>query len=340
MEADISLSIEREPDFFALSAARGDGQTYVAEFDGHTVACASVCTREAYLLGEPGVMGYVGDIKVAPLFRRRGLSQRLLDEIAEHEKRNEPAPYVASAAAGNKATDAMIARFGHGCEVRSLGTVTSYQLLPLCRLRIKSPPEIGIAEERDEQELVEFLDAYYRSFSFAPVFRDGGLRRLLDRSPGMTLNNYRIARRRGRIVAALALWDETEMKRTRVRRMPEGLRLLSRALRIGRTALPLPPFPAEGEQLRFLYVRHPAYADGELQSLACLVRHALNHQSHRQLHFLLFTSADSDPMSACLRGIPNTKYHYALVAGTNAPGYAGQLAQYSNHPLFDDAALS
>jgi GNAT superfamily N-acetyltransferase len=340
MRAHISLCMERDPDFFALMRARGEGRTLVAEQEGRVVACGSVCRWPAYVLGVPGEMGYVGDLKVAPHYRRTGLARRIIDEIARGELGREPAAYVGTAAAGNAATEAMLQRFGAGSAVHRIGTFTSYQLLPLRRLGIASHLDVGRAQPDDEEELVAFLDAYHRRLSFAPVFRDGGLRRLLGRSPGMALDSYRVARRQGRIVAAVAVWDGAGLKHTRVHGMTRRLRWTSRLIRSLGTVLPLPPFPAEGELLRFVYLRHPAFAYGALDALAALVRAVLDEPASRRLHFALFTCADGDPIARCLRGIPRTTYHYGLVAGTNAAAYDRRVHELRGAPLYDDAALS
>ena len=340
MEADISLCMERDPDFFALARARGHGRTLVAELEDRIVACGSVCRRTAYLMGEPSEMGHVADVKVDSQFRRVGLARRIMDEIALGESEGTPAPYVGTAAAGNTATDAMVKRFGEGRTLFRLGEFTSYQLLPLLRYRVASGLEIGRAEPRDECELVEFLDAYHRRYSFAPVFRDGGFTKLLDRSPGMELGSYRIARRRGRILASVAVWDESAVKQSRLCRMNARLRWMSRLMRTVGKVLPLPPFPAEGELLRFVYLRHPAFADRAIDALAGLVRSTVNELLSQRLHFALFTCADGDPIAQCIRGITRSSYHYGLLAGSNAPAYESSLSRFRGAVLYDDAALS
>lgn len=340
MEAEVSLCFERDPDFFALARARGHGRTLVAELGDRVVACGSVCRRMAYLMGKPGEMGHVADVKVAAQFRRRGLARCIMNEISKSEAEREPAPYVGTVAAGNSATDGMVTRFGEVVPLLRLGSLTSYQLLPFRRFRSLSGLQMGQAEPRDECELVEFLDAYYRRYSFAPVFVDGGFKQLLDRSPGMDLASYRIARRRGRIVAAVAVWNESSVKRSRVHRMNARLRCLSRLVRAAGTVLPLSPFPVEGGLLRFVHLRHPAYEDGAIDALAGLVRSALNEIRMQRLHFAAFACQDGDPIAQCIRGIARTRYRYDLFAGSNVPVYARTIARFRGTPVYDDAALS
>jgi hypothetical protein len=100
---------------------------------------------------------------------------------------------------------------------------------------------------------------------------------------------------------------------------------------------PLPPFPAPGATLRFRYIRHPAYRDGERDALSGLVRHAVNAARSRRDHFLLFTCADDDPLRSSTEGIPRSSYHYGLWGGSN------RLNEPVSPPegwFFDDAALA
>ncbi len=221
-----------------------------------------------------------------------------------------------------------------------LGAITSYQLLPFFRPRVAARFDLGPAGDGDEAELVELLDAFHRPRTFAPVFGGGGLRRLLGRSPGMALGDYRIARHRGRIVAAAAVWDASLVKHTRVCGLPRRLRWLSRLVRAAGAVMPLPPFPAVGELLRSVYIRHAACAPGGAAALAAVVRSIVGDAAALRLHFALFTCAAGAPLAGCLRGLPRTAYHYGLVAGTNASSWAPRRGALAAAPLFDDAAVA
>jgi hypothetical protein len=119
--------------------------------------------------------------------------------------------------------------------------------------------------------------------------------------------------------------------------MPFALRGMFAVGRALSRLAPLPPFPAPGATLRFRYVRHPAYRDGEHDALTALVRHAVSSARARRDHFLLFTCADDDPLRASVEGIPRSSYHYGLWGGSNRPGEA---VPFPEGRFFDDAALA
>lgn len=336
MQGDVSLRIDRAPDFFALSRCRGDGYTLIAERGDRIVGCVSVARRLVYVGAEPTPAGYVGDVKIHPAERRAGLARRLLREVERQESSAPPAYYAGTTAAGNTAVDRLLFRFGQECPVPRVGAFASYQLFPILRSRPTRDFEIACAREDDEQELAALLDAAHRKYLFGPIFSGGGLRELLARSPGMTLQDYLVARRAGRMVAALGSWDQSSFKQTWVLRLPRTLRWLSSAMRAG-APRGLPALPREGEPLRFRYARHAA---GEPAAVNALVRHALAESRRRRDHFLLFTCAEGDPITRSLSGIPRTTYRYNLVIGRNTRASVRELEQLSASLPYDDAALA
>jgi GNAT superfamily N-acetyltransferase len=336
MQGDVVLRIDRAPDFFALCRCRGEGFTLVALVGGAIVGCASVSRRAAYVFGEPTVMGYVCDVKVHPDHRHAGVAKRLLKEIVLGEGNREPTFYAGTTARGNGPVDNLLLRLGEKHPVAQVGSFVSFQLLTIPLGREDSSFAIWPAKDEDEDELSGLLDQAHRRYTFGPVFAGGGLRQILSRSPGMRMSDYLVARRAGRIVAALGIWDQSATKQTHVVRMTRSLKLLSAASRMG-PALGLPVLPHEGQELRFRYVRHPA---GEVPALAALLRRAAREARARGDHFLLFTCAEGDPLVRSVAHLPKTTYRYALVVGMNRPYKGHELDGLSRSLPFDDAALA
>jgi GNAT superfamily N-acetyltransferase len=336
MQGNIELRIDRAPDFFALCRCRGEGTTWVALAGGAIVGCASVSRRPAYVFGEPTVMGYVCDVKVHPDYRHGGVGRRLLEEVVVGEGNREPTFYAGTTAHGNRAVDNLLLGLGEKHPICKVGSFASFQLLTMPLGREDSSCSIAPAKDEDEEELSGLLDQTHRGYTFGPVFARGGLRQILSRSPGMQMSDYLVARRVGKIVATLGIWDPTAVKQTHVLRMPRSLRLLSAASRMG-AVLGLPALPCQGQELHFRYVRHPA---GEVTALAALLRRALREARARADHFLLFTCADGDPVARSVAYLPKTTYRYSLVVGKNRP-YKGRERDVLCSSLpFDDAALA
>jgi GNAT superfamily N-acetyltransferase len=339
MQADISLTIEREPDFFALSRARGDTHTFIAEIDGALAGCLSAWRRTAWLGGRPADICYVGDLRVSPEHRRRGVARQMGIAMRDFQGELPVVPYLLATGDGNTAVAPVAAAFG--AVGQPIARLTSWQLLPVMRLKIGAGMNIGAAEARDAGELVRLLDDFYQSRDFAPVFRDGGLERLIGSSPGAQLSDYLVARRRGRIVAAIGVWDASAVKRTRVVGMPLWLRGLCALGRGASRVAPLPPFPRRGAVLHFRYIRHAVFAPGERQALANLVRWAVNAARDRGEHFVLYTCVDQDTLCSAVASAPRLSFHYRITPfqfPEDAPYFSGKIRP--SIWCFDDAALA
>jgi len=339
MQADISLIIERDPDFFALSRARGDAHTFIAEIDGALVGCLSAWRRDAWISGRPGSVCYIGDLRVSPEYRRRGVAHQLGMAMCKFQGELPVVPYLLAMGDGNTAVAPVAATFG--AVGQPIARLTSWQLLPVMRLKIAADIDIGTAEERDVLELTTLLDDFYRSRDFAPVFSAGGLHRLIAASPGARLSDYLVARRKGRIVAALGVWDASAVKRTRVVGMPLWLRGLCAIGRGASRLAPLPSFPGQGTLLHVRYIRHAAFASGEGPALANLVRSAVNATRDRGEHFLLYTCVDMDTLRLAVASVPRLSFHYGITPvqfPPDAPYFTGEIRPSTW--CFDDAALA
>ncbi len=339
MDADISLIVERDPDFFALGRARGDAHTFVAEIDGTIVGCLSSWRYGAWLSGRQTKICYVGDLRVAPEHRRCGLALQLAKTNLDYMNSFPVMPYLIATGAGNAAVAPLVAAFGAGG--RPIAQFTSWQLLPIVPLKIPATLDMGAAESRDERELVTLLDGFYRFRDFAPVFGDGGLRDLVARSSGMKLSDYLVARRHGRMVAAIGVWDASSIKRTRVVGMPLWLRGLCAVGREVSRIAPLPPFPQRHIVLHFRYIRHAACERGEEEALRALVRCCVNSARARGEHFVLYTCMDDDPARSAVSGAPRVSFHYRIASSNFRPDTPTVIAQSKPHAwYFDDAALA
>lgn len=342
MQGDFTLSIEREPEFFALARARGSGCTLVCEQDAKLIGCVSVAERAAMLNGKPGSIRVVSDLRILPAYRGRKVAQHLIAQLAERERERATSLYVAATAAGNRAVEGALARFGQTRPLTTLSQMASYQLFPAFvgkPRRAADGLELGPASDVDDRELCALLARFHQPRSLAPVF-DSGFAEIVERSPGLERKDILLARRRGQLVAALGVWDAHKLKQTRVLKVKAALGVgLATARALGRV-LPLPPVPTVGQPLLFRYLRPYACEPGEESALGALLDAALRLAQTQREHFALFTCASDDPIQRCLQGRARLRYDYQLVACTNHPQTHPALLLPEGSLCYDDAALA
>jgi hypothetical protein len=149
-----------------------------------------------------------------------------------------------------------------------------------------------------------------------------------------------LARRAGRLVAALGIWDAHALKQTRVLRVKAGLgAVLATARGLGRV-LPLPPIPTPAAALTFRYLRPYACEPGEERALGALLDAALRLARARREHFSLFTCASDDPIARIVEGRARMTFRYQLVGCCNVPDVHPATLLREGSLCHDDAALA
>ena len=81
MVGDLTMRMDRAPDFFTLARLEGERwRVGVAEAEGMVVGCVTASERTAYVNGVPTRTGYASDLKVHPS-HRGGFAADALEEF-------------------------------------------------------------------------------------------------------------------------------------------------------------------------------------------------------------------------------------------------------------------
>ncbi|WP_297693650.1 GNAT family N-acetyltransferase, partial [uncultured Eudoraea sp.] len=83
MDGDISLRIDRHPDFFKLLELRGETAVFVAEENDRIIGSLCVSTQDVYIDQKICPVNYIGDFKVALSARNRGIGLELTNTVAK-----------------------------------------------------------------------------------------------------------------------------------------------------------------------------------------------------------------------------------------------------------------
>jgi hypothetical protein len=94
MRGAISLTLEREPDYFADANIPGESRRTIIARDSGKVVCAGSCvTREVYINGRPRPAGYLGGLRLAATHAGRfDILRRGYQFFSEHEQ-DDPADF-------------------------------------------------------------------------------------------------------------------------------------------------------------------------------------------------------------------------------------------------------
>lgn len=303
----ITLSLEREPDFFLGATIEGDRfQTLVCR-DGDAGAAVGLAGRavlEGFLNGEARPLGYLGQLRIDTGYRGRRhiLREGFLYLRTLHEA--DPVPlYATTIIADNAAALAALEkdRDWKPSYRRHDDFVTL--ALFVGRRRTAHPPAgvvLRNARAADVPALAACLQRNYARYQLAPVWtaeRLASATRTRDLRP----EDFLLALDGNRIIGCAALWDQQRFKQSVVRGLHGPLRW---ARPLYNALVPLsgfPRIPATGEPLPHAYISHIAVDDDDPDVGLALVG-ALREQARpRGYAYLTLALGERHPLLAPLQ---------------------------------------
>jgi GNAT superfamily N-acetyltransferase len=318
MRGDITLRVEREPDFFTMDRLLGDPwQVAVAARGDVVVGCIAMAARETYLHGRPARTTYVGDLKVHPAHRDGAAADALIRHASAWcgDHGGMHVPMLFTILSGNRRMERRIPG------VRGLPAFTRFATLraytaPLPRRRAVRAAawRVAPATSRDIDEMITLWQRVASQRNFARLFDEQRLLHWLGEAPGLGVSDYLVARRPdGRIAGFLAVWDTSALHTLRVLRYSHRLAaflVLHNAVAplLGGAALPV-----RGAPLRTCTALHVCVPPGEPAVLHALLVRAM--ELARTARCTAFTVGLDvrDPLTVALHGLlgqPATVHAY------------------------------
>ncbi|MDY0060092.1 MAG: hypothetical protein RBU45_09805 [Myxococcota bacterium] len=327
----VSLSFEREPDYFRASGLEGDvHQTFLARepATGQVVGMASRAVRTAFLDGVPSRLGYLGQARIDPAWRGRGLVSAGYARLRAAHDAQPVDFYVTTIIADNALARAAFEKERpHKPSYLRCGLLTTLLLLPPGR-RV-APPPAGVAlrpaRREDLPALADLLQAEYARFQAAPVWTAADLGDPA-RCPGLRPEDVLLAWRGERLVGSLALWDQSALKQTVVRGYGRSLAVL-RPLYNGAASLTrLPRLPAVGAPLPHAFLALLAVAADDPAVARALIAAQLGEAGRRGLAWAALGLCAGHPLlrfaSRCFRHFAYHSFVYYACWPAGRPAVA------------------
>jgi GNAT superfamily N-acetyltransferase len=310
MAGRISLRIDREPDFFALSRARGESTFFVATSEGRVIGCVSVSLHDAYVGGQIERIAHGNDLKVHPEFAGKRIGVRLL-LAAENHLRSQGIDISVSLFAEGNGRVVTLAEGRHGQAVSlPLGRFFVDQILPSPFRGRAGRYSIEEAGAQDIPELATMLDRSNRAKNFAPPVGPGVLAPRVTRA----FRKMLVAREAGRVVATLTVEDTQDLRQNVLMNVPPSLRVALGLLRVVTLFVPKIGVPRLGRPLRILYVRFMACAEGQEAALRPLIAEARVQAFKQGYTFLSVGLHERDPLRRVVAGMPKLTFTSVMIA--------------------------
>jgi hypothetical protein len=342
MRGDLTMCVDRAPDFFALVRLEGERwRVGVADAEGTVVGCVAASERATYVDGSPRRTAYLGDLKVHPA-HRGGFAADALEQFAREACRGyggDDFLGLVTVLGGNRSMERRAAG-PRGLPMLTRFATLHVHAIPLLWPRPTSVAGLTVRPARDED--VDEMGALWARLAparqLAPVLDAERLRAWLRDAPGLSIDDYLVARRAGgRIAGFVALWDQRAIKQLRVLGYSLRLALARGALNALAPLAGTPRLPRAGGVLPSLAALHLCVPSSEPAVLRALLLHG--YAAHRTSGHLFLTLAldRRDPLRSALRGLLAQPTVVDAYATTPAGRWTG--APLDARPLHFESAL-
>ena len=299
MRGALSVSFRREPSYFAGSALQGEVVQVHVGVDGGSGAVIGMGARamtQLFVNGQPRRVGLLSDLRLAPEARGGTLVARGYKVLRQLHEADPVDFYVTAILDGNRAALQSLASGRAGLpSYRDFGRMLTPAIhLDLPRPALSAPGVLlRRAGDSDATALHELLDRAARRRQFARVPQ--GL------PPGLRMDDFFVAERGSRLVAALAAWDQQALRQTHIEAYTPWLAALRPLYNAAAALLPLKALPPPGGRIPYLYLASVAMLDDDLGLWRALLRHAYRELRRGPWHYAITALHESDPLAAALR---------------------------------------
>ena len=342
MAGDMSLRIDRGPDFFALNRLEGERwQVGVAVADEKVVGCVAASERKAFVNGVEMRTGYAGDLKVHPLYRDTAIADAL-SHYAERAFAVLPpaAPVIITVLAGNRPMERRLSGPRGVPPFRKIATIRTHSI-PILRPRrdrTGNGVRIDAAKWSDVGQMVKLWRKVAPQRQLAPAFTAKSLSAWIGAAPGLDISDYRIARSTaGEMLGFLAVWDQRSFKQLVVVGYSPRMKLVRTAFNAIATMLGAERLPRSGAPLSCVSAAHVCVPSHRPEVLRSLILSAYNDFVGAGCSFMNVGLDTRDPLTGGLVGLLAQPTDVNAYAVTGRRGVAPELLD--SRPMHYEIAL-
>jgi hypothetical protein len=313
---NIEVTFEREPDFFAASAIRGEmHQTILARDteNGQIAGIASRSISKAFVNGEPQSIGYLSDLRIAPHYQRGTLVARGYRFLKGLHSDGQTQLYTTAIFDDNLRALETITTGRAGLPTYHPMGSLNCSGINIGRNKPQLPARCSI--ERGSLELlpqiVECLNRNNARKQFAPVhsceyFLNG------TRWRDFQVSDFYVAADGSRVIGVVGKWDQRKFKQTRVVRYVGRLRWLVPLARVARRLFGSLRFPEEGELLRYFNVCFVAVDGDDPSVFSALLRALYRDATAGDAMYGIISLHDTNLLSPALKDYSLTPFFARL----------------------------
>jgi hypothetical protein len=303
MPGSVSISMEREPDYFLAAGVQGEKTSVFVARSAATGGLAGVgalSLRYVYVNGKPREIPYLSDLRIAPEFRKGRLLAQAYAYLREHLLSGNAFAQTIVVEDNAEALALLTSGRAGLPHYFPFGEYASPAILMAGAVKSSGPYEIVRADGSQARSMQSFYDVEAPRRQFQPCYAFPDMGGVYGRD--LSWGDYFLAYRNGTLVGMAGVWDQRNFKQTRIQAYGGALKWLRPAVNVFSRwagAIPLPP---AGSLLPYLNLHAIAIKGDDPEILAALlsgIRRELRGQGHA---YLLCGLDKQDPLRRALTG--------------------------------------
>ena len=303
MESWVSLSFQREPDYFLGEGLMGDTYSVLVHHQYHpdkAMGMYSCSYLPVKLDGQGEMLGYLGSLRVGEAYRNK---LRYLKQGYDSIRKLVPdqgsrKSWFTSIAAGNHQARRLLE-----AGLKGLPKYTPLGKLLTMAISTSRGRNTGILQPLAKQDIEAFVSFYNKAtaeYQYSPWLSKEWLQRLQG-NKGLRLDDFFVVRDQGRIVAGLAIWDQRAFKQTVIHDYAKPLKRWRLAYNLYAKLSGRPQLPASGDQLQQVYISFVACEPAYRKHLIPMIQHALHKITKREGHVGVLGLSTKNPLLNILK---------------------------------------
>ncbi len=320
----ITLTYEREPDYFLGCGTMGHfWQVPIAKHsaDGTLLGVSCRATRPLFVNGQAEDVGYLGQLRIDRRYQGRWLLSQAFRYLRQLHADGRVEGYITTIIEGNPVAEGVLVTRArrHFPAYRQVDRLCTLALIVsragklVARMRRRVPAGITLhaGTRASLEEIVAFLQQYGAQRQFFPVYRvddfgDSPLTR------DFRVEDFVVARRGGKIVGVIGLWDQSRYKQTVVQSYHHTWRWFRLLYNAGTRLVGAQSFPPPGGHLHAAYASFVCIKQNDLDVFRVLLDHVYALAVQRGYAYVLLGLTTSDPLLAVARRYIHIPYYSKL----------------------------
>ena len=313
-DGSFGFCMEREPNYFEALTVEGLKNDVIAVRVGDEIIGTSTRSEKACFVNgnpEPVMLGYLSSLRIAPPYQKTSVLARGYRFLKELHKAGGSKLYLTTIMGDNeKALEILTSRRAGLPAYEDFGIFYTYTLQPcdkvVSRLSSDSSLSISLGSTEDAGEIIGFIHGHGPRRQFYPAYTEEMLVRRDGLLKGLSHEHVFLARKNGKLIGTLALWDQSSFRQRYIRSYSRLISTLRPLYNLYASLTSHPLLPKAGQRLDYRFVAMLCIADDDLKVFSSLFAAALNHlfssKPDPQVHISLH---ERDPLRHVLEALPH-----------------------------------